>query len=96
LRLEDAEHPDDPFTLFDLGSVYHELGAAAEALPLLRRSLQRSHPADSIVRKLYALIVQCHRQLGQGAAALDACRAGRAYYPEDSELLFQKSLLLRE
>src|SRR5205085_9249666 len=25
LRLEDAERPDDPFTLFNLGSVYQEL-----------------------------------------------------------------------
>src|SRR5262249_34673102 len=57
LRLEDAEHPGDPFTLFNLGSVYQELGRQGEAIPLLRRSLERSHPTDSIVRKLYALIV---------------------------------------
>src|SRR5262249_46732537 len=47
LRLEDAEHPDDPFTLFNLGQVYQELGQTAEALPLWRRSLERSEPADS-------------------------------------------------
>src|SRR5262249_59406800 len=58
LHLEDAEHPGDPFTLFNLGSVYQELGRQGEAIPLLRRSLERSHPADSIVRELYALIEQ--------------------------------------
>jgi tetratricopeptide (TPR) repeat protein len=95
LRREVAEQPDDPFTLFNLGSVYQELGRTAEALPLLRRSLERSHPGDSIVRKLYALIVQCHRRLGQEPEALAACREGRAVYPEDVELLFQEGLALR-
>src|SRR5438105_2817823 len=61
LGLEEAEQPDDPFTLFNLGSVYQELGKLDEALPLLRRSLERSAPGDSIVRKLYALLVHCHR-----------------------------------
>jgi GT2 family glycosyltransferase/tetratricopeptide (TPR) repeat protein len=88
LNLENAEHPDDPFTLFNLGSVHQEIGQAAQALPLLRRSLVRSHPRDSIVRKLFALIVQCHRQLNQPAEALEACQAGRVHYPEDAELLF--------
>jgi GT2 family glycosyltransferase/tetratricopeptide (TPR) repeat protein len=95
LRLEDNEHPDDPFTLFNLGALHQELGQSQQALPLLWRSLQRSHPSDSIVRKLYALLVQCHRQLGQPGAALVACRAGRTYYPDDAELLFQEGLLLR-
>ncbi len=96
LRLEDHEHPDDPFTLFNLGSVYLELQRPAEALPLLQRSLDRSHPTDSIVRKLYVLIIQCQRQLGQPAAALAACQDGRAVYPDDGELLFQEGLVRRE
>src|SRR5262249_37879969 len=96
LRLEDEENPDDPFTLFNLGSSYHELRKPAEALPLLRRSIERSHPHDSIVRKLYALVVQCHRQLGQTTEALAACGEGRRHYPEDAELLFQEALVRRE
>jgi tetratricopeptide (TPR) repeat protein len=96
LRLEEAENPDEPFVLFNLGSILQELGQAAEALPLFRRSLARSHPSDSIVRKLYALIGQCHRQLGQGPAALAACREGRAHYPDDAELLFLESLVRQE
>jgi GT2 family glycosyltransferase/thioredoxin-like negative regulator of GroEL len=95
LRLEVAERPDDPFTLFNLGSVYQELGRHAEALPLLKGSLERSHPSDSIVRKLYALVVQCHRRLDQAREALAACQAGRAIYPDDMELLFQEGLVLR-
>ncbi len=95
LQLEDAEHPNDPFTLFNLGSVFQEFGRPAQALPLLRRSLERSDPSASIIRKLYALMVQCHRQLGQDEEALVACRAGRALYPEDAELLFQEGVIRR-
>jgi tetratricopeptide (TPR) repeat protein len=96
LQHESVEHPDDPFNLFNLGSVYQELGRTEEALPLLRRSLNRSNPRASIVRKLYALIAQGHRQLGQGAEALAACREGRSLYPDDAELLFQESLVSRQ
>jgi GT2 family glycosyltransferase/predicted Zn-dependent protease len=96
LRLEDSERPDDPFTLFNFGQVAQELGRHAEAIPLLRRSLEKSHPKDSIVRKLYALLASCHRQLGQPAEALAACEQGLLHCPEDAELLFVRSLLLRE
>ena len=63
---------------------------------LLRRSLERSHPNDSIVRKLYALLSQCHRRLGQAELALAACRKGREIYPDDVELLFQEGMVRRE
>jgi len=96
LHLENAEHADDPFTLFNLGCVFQELGQIREALPLLERSLARSQAGDSIVRKLYALIVQCHRQLGEHDQALAACKTGQQHYPQDCELLFQEGLVRRE
>jgi tetratricopeptide (TPR) repeat protein len=96
LRLEDAEHPDDPFTLFNLGSIYHEQGQPGQALPFLHRSLERSQPGDSIVRKLYALIAQCQRRLGRAGEGLAACQAGRVHYQDDVELLFQEALARRE
>ncbi len=96
LNLEDADRPDDPFTLFNLGSVYHELGRPAEALPRLRRSLERSHPRDSIVRKLYALIAGCHRLQHRTPEALAVCEEGRRVCPDDPELLFLEGLLRRE
>ncbi len=96
LKMEDADRPDDPFTLFNLGSVYHELGQPAEAAPRLRRSLEKSHPQDSIVRKLYALIVGCHRLQNRSDEALAACREGRRVCPDDPELLFLEGLLHRE
>jgi GT2 family glycosyltransferase/tetratricopeptide (TPR) repeat protein len=88
LDLERQELGDHPFTLFNLGSVYQELGRYAEAVPLLRLSLAKSHPSDSIVRKLYALLAGCHRALGQAELALAACDEGLTHAPDDAELLF--------
>jgi hypothetical protein len=79
LRRDLAEHPTDPFILFNMGWTYAEVGQVAEALPLLQSSLERSHPQDSIVRKLYPLIMECHRRLGQRAPALASCRDGRRH-----------------
>src|SRR5262249_40424852 len=58
LTLDHSEYPNDPFVLFNLGCVYQEQDRLGEALLKFRRSLELSHPSDSIVRKLYALIVQ--------------------------------------
>ncbi len=96
LRMDHAERPDDSFTLFNLGWTTLDLGQTAEALPLLRRSLQRSAPGASIVRKLYVLLTQAHRQLGQRAEALAVCREGRSRCPDDAELLFEEASLSRE
>lgn len=87
LRMDDEQNPDDPFILFNLGSVFQELGQLRESIPVLRRSLERSHPTDSIVRKLYAMLAQSHRHLGEKELALAACRKGREFYPDDIELL---------
>lgn len=94
--LERAEQPADPFTLFNLGAVYHELGDHPAAVAALEGSLAGSHPKDSIVRKLYALLSQSHRRAGDREKALSACRAGRAVYPDDAELLFVEGTLAKE
>ena len=65
LLLELGELPNHPFTLFNLGMTYLDMKRPAEALPMLQRSLDGSAPADSIVRKLHYLIVQCHRQMNR-------------------------------
>jgi glycosyltransferase involved in cell wall biosynthesis len=49
LHLDQAERPDDPFTLFNLGLAYGEVGRGAEAVDCLKKSLERCHPGDSIV-----------------------------------------------
>jgi tetratricopeptide (TPR) repeat protein len=96
LEREAAEHPNDAFVLFNLGSVHLGRGRGAVALPYLRRSLELSHPTDTLVPKLYALLARAHHQLGQPIEALMACRSGRAYFPADAELLFWEGVLLKE
>src|SRR5262249_29483991 len=96
LLLEFAEQPDDPFTLFNLGWAYQELGRTAEALPYLKKSLDRSQPGDSITRKLYSLLAHGHRQLGQFREALAICRTGRARCPDDVEILLLEGQILEE
>jgi glycosyltransferase involved in cell wall biosynthesis/Flp pilus assembly protein TadD len=95
LQLELAEQPEHPFTLFNLGSVYKEMGKTREALEMLERSLELSAPGDSIVRKLYAMMAQCHLALGEDGAALTVCRNARGVCGHDVELLFQEGLILR-
>jgi GT2 family glycosyltransferase/predicted Zn-dependent protease len=96
LHREQAERPDHPFVLFNLGQVYQELGRPAEALPLFRRSLERSSPTDSIVRKLYALLAQGHRQLRQTDRALAVLADGLRVCADDPELLFVEGLARRD
>lgn len=96
LELDLADHPDHPFVLYNLGMTYlyatHEYEVAAH---YLRRSLERSHPADSIVRKAYAMLVAAHTQQEDWGLALAANETGRSFYPDDAELLFQAGQLLQ-
>ena len=96
LELEKTEQPSDPFTLFNLGCVYHELGNLPAALTALAQSLEGSSPKDSIVRKLYSLLSRCHRQNGDRLRALELCRTGRGHYPDDAELLFLEANFAKE
>jgi GT2 family glycosyltransferase len=90
LELDHQDEPGEPFTLFNLGCVYQELGKSAEALAYLRESLKRSQATDSIVRKLYALIAACHRQLGQHEERWQRARQGGCIIPTMPRFSFTK------
>jgi GT2 family glycosyltransferase len=96
LRLDDAERPNDAFTLFNLGWTLLDLEETSEAVMRLRRSLALATPDSSIVRKLYVLLVQAYRVLGQREQALQMCREGRQRCPDDLELPWEEALLLRD
>ncbi len=96
LELEAKEQPDDAFVLFNLGWTTLDLERPVEALPRLQRSLLRSAPDSSILRKLYALLIRTHRQLNQGSQAAKACAEGRTKFPDDPELLFEEAILKNE
>ncbi len=89
------ERPDDPFTLFNLGSISSERQDWNGALGFLRRSLAGSAPTDSIVRKLFALIARAHQMLGDSQAALHTCSEGLQLDPADAELWFRKAVVHR-
>src|SRR5262249_19157610 len=96
LHLDHADRPNDPYTLFNLGWVYADLGRHSDAIPLLHESLRHSHPADSITPKLYLLLATCHRRLGQHDQTWAPCQTGNVRCPSDAELLFLKGQLCRE
>jgi len=93
LQLELQERPDHPFTLFNLGMTYADMGRHEQAVEALRRSLEHSDPHDSQVRKAYALLVGSCRQLGRHEEAWEVCQRGRAIFPDDPELLFLEGIL---
>jgi hypothetical protein len=92
LHVELNDRPDDPFILFNLGSIAVERQEWQAALGYLRRSLAGSGPWDSITRKLYALIARSHQMLGELSAALRTCADGLAIEPQDAELWFRKGI----
>ena len=91
LQEELQERPQDPFILFNLGSIAIERQEWREALELLHRSLAGSAPSDSITRKLYALIARAHQMLHEPEPALAACAAGLATGPERRRAPFSRS-----
>jgi tetratricopeptide (TPR) repeat protein len=96
LEAELAERPDDPFVLFNLGSIAVERRDWPTALAHLQHSLRGSAPSDSIVRKLYALLARCHQMLGDLPSALGACAEGLRIDPDDAEIHFRKAILHRK
>jgi tetratricopeptide (TPR) repeat protein len=62
----------------------------------LERSIRLSNPSDSIVRKLYSLLAQSSRLMGNLEDATRFCQEGRKLYPQDPELLFQESIVLQK
>lgn len=96
LRLENQEHPGDALTLFHLGWTYWQLGQPQQAWQPLWESLRRAPPGETIVRKLFALLVRCARQMGRRPEAFQICLQGRSQYPDDPELLFHEGQLRRE
>jgi O-antigen biosynthesis protein len=96
LHLELRERPEHPFTLFNLGMTYADGSRFDEAAGFLQRSIARSNPQESHLRKAYALLVYCQAQSHAYDAAEQTCRKGLALFPEDAELRFREGVLLHE
>ena len=60
-----ATDPDNPVTLFLLGTTYMRIGQPHQALAHLLKSLQLVQTRGDWVRRLYALIVDALLRLGR-------------------------------
>jgi GT2 family glycosyltransferase/tetratricopeptide (TPR) repeat protein/SAM-dependent methyltransferase len=96
LHQELSERPDHPFTLFNLGMTYRDAQQYERAEEYLRRSIRRSHPRESQLRKTYAFLVDCCQNLKKVDAAWEACREGLGLFSEDAELRFLHAGLLHQ
>jgi glycosyltransferase involved in cell wall biosynthesis len=97
LELDLRDLPDHPFVLFNLGMTHlHATKEFEVAAHYLRRSLEGSHPADSIVRKAYAMLVTSRICQQEWGLAIKANEEGRRHYAEDAELLFQAGQLYQQ
>jgi O-antigen biosynthesis protein len=96
LRLDWRERPNHPFVYFNLGMTYFDARKYRKAIPALKRSLELAQPHESHVRKVYALLVSSHLQLGEKAAAREVCAAGLKLFPKDPELLFRNGIVFVE
>lgn len=95
LHLELTERPGHPFTLFNLGMTYADVGRNEEAVGYLRQAIDASGPNDSQLRKAYALLVSALERAGRRADAWATCAEGLGLFPLDTELRFRQGLLFQ-
>ena len=96
LKRELEERPDDPFVLFNLGAIAVERREWHEALGFLERSLARSAPTDSIVRKLFALIARvAPDDWRDSRAALRTCAEGPEARPRGRRAVVPQGVVHR-
>ena len=93
LELDLSEKPDHPFVLFNLGMTYNDAGQHDRAIQFLRRCITVSVPAESHLRKAFALLVASQIKQGQHEAARKDCNDGLRMFPDDQELIFRKAML---
>ena len=96
LHIEDAERPNHPFTLFNLGMTYYDARDHIKAERYLMRSVDHSNPTDSHLRKVYSLLVYSRLCLCRTLEAEETCRTGLELYPLDDELRFRLAVILQE
>jgi tetratricopeptide (TPR) repeat protein len=105
LHLEENDLPTHPFTMFNLGMTYSNkadrpgLGDRSDlekAKHYLHRALQFAGPHDSTTPPCYALLVSCHRRLGEEEQAWYICNKGLGKFPLDHDLRYRKAMMLRD
>jgi tetratricopeptide (TPR) repeat protein len=97
LKLEDADHPGDSLTQFNLGRTVMRLGQLETSLPHLRQAIDKLPvTAAFLTRTAYALSIEALCRLKKSREAMEICREGRTRFPLDPELLLAEALVLRD
>lgn len=96
LKLDLRDRPNHPFRLFNLGMTYHYTLEHRKAVEWLRKSIRASTPAESQLRKAYALLGASLRALGRTKEAEAALRQGLEAVPGDPEIQFYLAQLAAE
>jgi len=96
LRLDYAIDPTNPVTLYNLGTTYHNLGEAGEALTYLLSSLKHVDHSADWVRGLFAVVGDVLANLGRREEALAILSQGLTRFPHDSGLLTRRAALLSQ
>lgn len=86
--LDLKERPDHPFVLFNLGMTCHYNGEQEKAIAWLEKSIAAADPADSHVRKAFALLGNSLEKLDRWDDALAAYLKGLDVVKVDAELEF--------
>src|SRR5690606_26227869 len=95
-RLTLAEHPGDPFALFNMGSALLEAGRPGEAVGYLRGCVAGYRSGSLILPPAYARLAECLRRLGRPGEALAACREGLGRFAGERELRFVEGFVRAE
>jgi glycosyltransferase involved in cell wall biosynthesis len=93
LRMDYATDPDNPVTLFLLGTTYLRIGQPHQALAHLLKSLQLVQTRGDWIRRLYSLIVDALLRLGRREEAFGMTTEGLQKYPLDMELTTRRAEL---
>jgi glycosyltransferase involved in cell wall biosynthesis/protein-L-isoaspartate O-methyltransferase len=96
LQLDQEERPGHPFVLFNIGMTAYHLKEYERAREALEMCLERSKPRESTVRKAYAMLAGCYRELKCLDQAVETIERGLRYFPHDPELLFRAGIIYRE
>jgi len=95
LHRELAEHPNDPFIYYYLGTLAFERKQWQEALGYYILSLAKWGTSQAIACKLFAMIAWTNQILIRYDESLRVCNEGLHYFTADGELWFRKAVALR-
>jgi tetratricopeptide (TPR) repeat protein len=102
LKLEFATNPEDPFTLFNLGAAYSDIGQRNEALGYLLSAIKHLNRRQTkgqfgdLQRCLYAMTSDLLARQSRREEAVAVLDQGLTLYPDDIEMLTRKGQRLAE